>query len=148
MADNKQVDKAIEAVINLASALGILEKELISVLEEGIIFDNDGQYSDKTLDIVNDLVNSPEFEIINIKKMEVKPKMADKYIIKSFKENGEFVGCLSAFSASGYNQFAPQLKQAILFDKEEECIYSNGQTWQEGRSDEKGYYEISKVIEL
>lgn len=63
MADNKQVDKAIEAVINLASALGISEKELISVLEEGIIFDNDGQYSDKTLDIVNDLVNSPEFDV-------------------------------------------------------------------------------------
>jgi hypothetical protein len=100
--------------------------------------------------------------------MEVKLKMADKYIIKSFnengefvgfliafsakyiiksfKENGEFVGFLSSFSASGMNQFAPQSIQAILFDTEEECIYSEGQTWQEGRSDEKGYYKIEKVI--
>ena len=63
MADNKQINKAIESIINLASALGISEKELISVLEEGIIFDNDGQYSDKTLDIVNYLVNSTEFDV-------------------------------------------------------------------------------------
>ncbi|MBK7362895.1 MAG: hypothetical protein IPJ01_11405 [Micavibrio sp.] len=70
-----------------------------------------------------------------------------KYIIKSFKDNGEFMGYLSAYSASGLNQFAPQITQAILFDKEEDCIYSNRQTWEFDRSGVKGYYEIEKLIQ-
>jgi len=62
MANNKKVDKAIEAVINLAAALGINEKQLIDILEEGIIFCNDkDEISDETLEIVQDLIDSPEF---------------------------------------------------------------------------------------
>lgn len=62
MADNKKVDKAIEAVINLAEALGINEKQLIDIIEEGIIFCNDkDEISDETLEIVQDLIDSPEF---------------------------------------------------------------------------------------
>lgn len=79
--------------------------------------------------------------------MEVETKMADKFIIKSFKENDEFVGYLSAYSASGMNQFAPQMIQAILFNTKEECIYSDGQIWEEGRGGGKGYYKIEKVTE-
>jgi len=62
MADNKQVDKAIEAIINLASALGISEKDLADILEEAIVF-NGENYSDKTIDIVKDVVTSPELSI-------------------------------------------------------------------------------------
>ena len=72
--------------------------------------------------------------------------MSEKYIITSFKENGEFIGYLSAFSASGSNQFAPQMTQAIPFDNIEDCIYSDGQTWEHGRGGGgKGYYKIEKV---
>jgi len=63
MANSKEVDKAVEAVINLASALGITEKQLLDVLEEGIVFDNDGDYNDRTLDIINNLISSPELNI-------------------------------------------------------------------------------------
>jgi len=61
MANNKEVDKAIEAVINLASALGISENDLTGILEEAIVF-NGANYSDKTIEIVEDLVTSPELD--------------------------------------------------------------------------------------
>jgi hypothetical protein len=60
MASNKEVDKAIEAIINLASALGITEGELADIIEEGIVFDNSGKFTDKTVEIVRDVVTSPE----------------------------------------------------------------------------------------
>ena len=62
MATNKQVDKAIYAVNNLSDALGITGKELADILEEAIVFDNEGRYTDKTVDIVKDLVTSPEID--------------------------------------------------------------------------------------
>jgi len=68
-----------------------------------------------------------------------------KYIIKSYKQDGEFIGFLSAYSASGANQFAPQSIQAIQFDSVKDCIYEDGQGWELGRSDEKGYYKIETI---
>ena len=46
----------------------------------------------------------------------------NKYIILSYKEDGEFIGYLSAYTASGMNQFAPQSHQAIEFDKISDCF--------------------------
>jgi hypothetical protein len=65
----------------------------------------------------------------------------NKYIILSYDNLGNFVGYLSAFSASGANQFAPQIHQAIPFDTQFDCIYSHGQEWEEGRGSKKGHYE-------
>lgn len=75
--------------------------------------------------------------------MENKMLSVEKYFILSYKENGECVGWLSAYSASGANQFAPQSHQAVYFDSEQECIYSDGQKWEEGNG-QKGYYKIEK----
>jgi len=91
-----------------------------------------------------------ETRIKNKSIRELQQKIMEKipkYIIKSFKQNGEFIGFLSAYSASGMNQFAPQITQAILFDKKEDCIYSDGQIWELGRGGGKGYYEIEKLIQ-
>jgi len=71
----------------------------------------------------------------------------NKYIILSYKEDGEFIGYLSAYTASGMNQFAPQSHQAIEFDKISDCIYSDGQTWELDKSGVKGYYKI-EIIEV
>lgn len=62
MATNKEVDKAIEAIINLSEALGITGKELADIIEEAIVFDNENRFTDKTVDIVKDLVTSPEID--------------------------------------------------------------------------------------
>lgn len=67
--------------------------------------------------------------------------MESKYIIQSFKENGDFVGYLIAYSKSGANQFASQQHQAIEFESEKDCIYSDGETWIQPNGD-KGYYKI------
>lgn len=67
--------------------------------------------------------------------------MKSKYIIKSFKENGDFVGYLSAYSDSGANQFAPQQHQAVEFESEKDCIYADGEAWEHLNGD-KGYYKI------
>jgi hypothetical protein len=64
----------------------------------------------------------------------------NKYIILSFDNLSNFIGYLSAYTASGANQFAPQIHQAISFDKTSDCIYSHGQEWEEGNG-KKGHYE-------
>lgn len=69
-----------------------------------------------------------------------------KYIIKSYKQDGEFVGFLSAYSASGANQFSPQSIQAIQFDSIKDCIYADGQAWElDYGYGQKGYYKIETI---
>jgi hypothetical protein len=65
----------------------------------------------------------------------------DKYIILSYDSLCNFIGYLSAYTASGANQFASQIHQAITFDKSSDCIYSHGQEWEEGNG-KKGHYEL------
>lgn len=71
--------------------------------------------------------------------------MSEKYVIASFRDDDEFVGYLSAFSPTGMNQFHPQITKAMPFSKREDCIYSDGQTWELGRDGGKGYYKIEKT---
>lgn len=62
MANNKEVDVAVSAVIELSSALQISEKDLVQILEECIVYNN-GDYSDFTINIVSDIASRPEFNI-------------------------------------------------------------------------------------
>jgi hypothetical protein len=68
-----------------------------------------------------------------------------KYVIESYKENGEFVGFLALFDATGRLDFSPQASDAYLFDTEKECIFLDGAKWELGRGGGKGYYKVVKI---
>ena len=94
-----------------------------------------------TCDICNGQKIIPQF----IPQIERPQTLKEGYVIKSFKHNGEIVGYLSLFSATGQNSFSQKRQDAYVFGKKEECIFTDGQVWELGRDGGSGYYKIERI---
>ena len=71
--------------------------------------------------------------------------MRTNYIVKSFKQNGDFVGYLGLWDANGMMIWCPEKEKAQVYDNKEVIKPFDGTGWEEGKSDETGRYEIEEI---
>jgi hypothetical protein len=71
--------------------------------------------------------------------------MQEKYIILSIRRDGSLYGYLSSFSV-GMMFFNQNESEAVQFDKIEDCIVNDWQSWDLGRDGGQGFYRIKKII--
>ena len=67
-----------------------------------------------------------------------------KYIVASYKDNGELVGYLNYFDSSTRN-YTLDKTNVIFWHKKEDCVASDGERWLKIETTESGYYKIEEI---